>query len=71
MKKIAIYIVSVKDSKIPFRITPSKSTVRTIQNTFNNKDFVVQTKRLTDGMIVNLLIDNPWSFDKNEFVGIV
>lgn len=67
MKKATIYIVTVKGSKIPFRITPRKATVDNITATYPDKDFDVQKKAMEDWRLSNLLIEFPWSFDKEEF----
>ena len=67
MKKATIYIISVKGSKIPFRITPRKATVDNITSTYPDKVFDVQKKTMEDWRLSNLLEEFPWSFNKEEF----
>lgn len=69
MKRRTIYLVYVnKQKKVPFRITPRKYVVDEIKSNFPDNDFFIKKKLLTDGEIANLLISNPWSFNKDEFV---
>jgi len=67
IKKYTIYIVSLKGSKIPYHITPCPDKAHLIETVYPDKEFEVKKVSLTDGMLVNLLIENPWSFNKEEF----
>lgn len=70
IKKYTIYIVSVKGQKVPFHITPLSDKAHLIETIYPDKEFEVKKVSLTDGMLVNLLINNPWSFNKSEFDGM-
>lgn len=67
IKKYTIYVVTIKGQKVPYHITPSQDKAHLIAETFPDKEFEIKKLSLTDGMLVNLLIENPWSFNKEEF----
>lgn len=67
IKKYTVFVVTIKGQKIPYHITPSQDKAHLIETTYPDKEFEIKKLQLTDGMLVNLLIENPWAFKKEEF----